>query len=657
MSLKTFASSLGGKLLLGLALGLLASSLFFLILLVGIYRGQLTHERGLVSAQVNRLLEVSLKNAMLKRDIPGLADIVDKLGRQPGITGVMIVEPGLQVRFASDKTRIGATLSAHDLGCQPACSADLHDLESSTRPMRLPQGGEVLRSVNPIRNQAECQTCHGSMSDHPVNGVLIVDQSAAGVEHEAMRLGGLMAGAGTAIVATALLGAWMFMRRTVVAPVAQLERTASAVAGGDLGARVAVAQSRADEIGALSTAFNRMAETLQHNVGEIQAKETFLQAVVDAVPDGLRVIDADYRVVIANKAHRDQVGDTTGRVVGQPCYKARGRDTPCPPTLVTCPLHAIDEATPRLRYMHELHRADGAIRHVEITASRLHGESNGRPQTLTIEVMRDLDEQIKLSHENRLSEIGQLATGVAHEIYNPLSSVRLGLQALDKRLRGNRPTSAAAPDAEVAEYLDTVNGQIDRCIEITKRLLDLGNPPSSNVQLVSFTRIVPEVLSLLRFEAEIKGVTVDVDLGDDDLRVLATDSELRMLVLNLTQNAFHAMPEGGRLSITGRVMENRVSLAIRDSGVGINDADIKRIFDPFFSRRADGSQGSGLGLTLCHSIVTRYQGSLVATSAPGQGACFTITLPVAGTARSEPARPEMTRDLMTRDQRPSEPRT
>lgn len=628
---RPFATSLGAKLLLGLALGLALSSLVFLVIFVGIYRGQLTVERGLASDQVNRLLEVALKNAMLKRDIPGLADIVDKLGRQPGITGVMIVNPSLEVRFASDKSAIGRHLTPAELGCEGACASDLSRLAASTRMASLPGAGDVMRSVNPIRNQAECQACHGDIGGHPVNGILVVDQSAEGVERAAMRLGALMTGAGASVVLLALIGAWAFMRRTVVAPIAALQRTAAGVAGGDLGARVAVTDGPADEIGALSRVFNDMAATLQRNVGELSAKETFLQAVVDAVPDGLRVISPDYKVLIANAAHGAQLGRPANEIVGTSCYAARGRDTPCPPTLMTCPLHAIGAESPHIRFMHELRTGDPAgpepQRHVDITASRLETLVDGQPRQLVIEVMRDLGEEIKFSHEQRLSEIGQLATGVAHEIYNPLSSVRLGLNALNRQLMRN-----ADPDPEIAEYLATVNGQIDRCIEITKRLLDLGQLPSSNVQLVSFSRIVPEVLSLLRFESEMKNVAVAVDLGGEDLRVLATDSEVRMLVLNLAQNAFHAMPQGGRLAITGRVVGDRVRLVFADSGVGISEADLKRIFDPFFSKRADGSQGSGLGLTLCHAIVRRYHGSLEAESEPGHGATFIITLPLAGAA-------------------------
>lgn len=617
------ATSLSAKLLAGLAAGLLLSSLFFLMLFVGVYREQLARERGLVSEQVNRLLQTSLQNAMLKRDLPGLEDIVHNLGQQPGIAGVMIANPDLEVRFASDKSQMGRRIQLGEVGCQD-CGRDLAHLPPSTRLIQLDTGQEVMRSVNPIRNRTECQGCHGPMASHPVNGVLVVDQATTGVREDAMRAAGMMAGAGAAVMSLALLGAWAFMNRTVVQPVAELERASRALASGELDTRVEPNGSRSDEIAGLCNSFNVMAASLRSSLGEIQEKERFLQAVIDTVPDGVRVIDERYQVVMANQAYAAMGGSDLGKAIGVPCYAVRGRTEPCVPTLTTCPFHALADGERSLRYMHEIADGKGGEMTAEISASRLTTERDGARRTFIVEAMRDGGQQIRFSHGQRLSEIGQLATGVAHEIYNPLSSVRLGLQALDKRLE-----KIAHGDAEAQDYLRIVNGQIDRCMEVTKRLLDLSHTPSSSLQLVSFSNIVPEVLSLLRFEAERIGIDVVLDLGEKDLRVLATDSELRMLILNLAQNAFHAMPKGGRLDVTARDDGERVTVELRDSGVGIPAENLARIFDPFFSKRADDSQGSGLGLTICRAIAARYGGRLDARSAPGEGATFTITLPSA----------------------------
>ncbi len=179
-----------------------------------------------------------------------------------------------------------------------------------------------------------------------------------------------------------------------------------------------------------------------------------------------------------------------------------------------------------------------------------------------------------------------------------------------------------------------VDGEVEKCIRVTKRLLDLSQVPSQSLQLVSLSTIIPEVVSLLRYEAEQSQIVIKFDLGQEDLRVFATDSELRMLILNLTQNAFHAMPNGGSLTVEGRHQGHDVAVRITDTGVGIESEVLEHIFEPFYSKRADGIQGTGLGLTICKAIVARYQGRIDVESRVGKGTTFTIEFPKADANRT-----------------------
>ena len=615
---------LSRKLLAGLAAGMLLASLAFLALFIEMYRGRLELERGNASSQVNRLLQVSLENAMLKRDLPGLQDIVRRLGEQPGISSVRIVNPAREVRFASDATAVGTRLSYADLGCTSCAAPASENVPASNQLVRLGDGREVLRSVNPIPNRDECLACHGRASEHPVNGILVVDHDAAELRSDALRAAAVMSGAGLLVVLLGLGTVWLVLRRLVLDPIAALETASSALADGQLTTRVELPGHRSDELGDLCRSFNRMAETIERGVGEIREKEVFLKTLIDTVPDGVRVIDESYNVVMANGSYARQALAPLSSLVGVPCYLIHGGNAPCAPTLVTCPFHAITADGQPIRYIHRHVRGDGSEVYVETTAARLTVESNGRRRAYIIEAIRDLEQQVRFSHEQRLSEIGQLAAGVAHEIYNPLASIRLGLQAVLRRIK-----STDRIDAETHEYLSIVDGEVDNCISVTKRLLDLSQLPSQSLQLVTFSVVVPDVISLLRFEAEHRKVGLAIDLGDDDLRVLATDAELRMLVLNLAQNAFHAMPEGGTLTITGRIENGNVVVRLRDTGVGIDPLDVAHIFDPFYSRRADGVHGTGLGLTICRSIATRYHGDIAVESTRGAGTTFTITFPPA----------------------------
>lgn len=621
------AARLSRKLLAGLAAGLLLASLVFLVLFIQFYHRQLSQERGNASAQVNRLLQVSLENAMLKRDLPGLHDIVDRLGTQPGIASVRILNPNLEVRFASDPAAEDSRLSYADLGC-PHCTGPAgRALAASTQLVTTEGGREVLRSVNPIENRAPCKGCHGEASAHPVNGILVVDHDASGIRGQAMKAAAAMSGAGLLVVLMGLGSVWLVLKRQVLEPVAALDQASRSLAAGDLKARVGLAKGKGDELADLCRNFNGMAETIERGVKEIAGKEAFLQALIDTVPDGVRVIDADYKVVMVNGSYARQAG--TAQLTGVPCYLIHGRSERCPPTLITCPFHAIRADNDPIKYIHRHVKGDGSEVHVETTAARLTLEKDGRPEVYVIEAIRDLEQQVKYSQEQRLSEIGQLAAGVAHEIYNPLASVRLGLQAVLRRDK-----AAARLDPSTLDYLTMVDGEVEKCIRVTKRLLDLSQVPSQNVQLVSFSTVVPEVLSLLSYEAEQSKVEIGIDFGGEDLRVLATDSELRMLVLNLAQNAFHAMPKGGKLKVWGRERDGRVVVRFTDTGVGIGPEALPQIFDPFYSRRADGVPGTGLGLTICKAIVARYQGGIAVESTLGEGTTFSLDFPAAGAGES-----------------------
>jgi signal transduction histidine kinase len=176
------------------------------------------------------------------------------------------------------------------------------------------------------------------------------------------------------------------------------------------------------------------------------------------------------------------------------------------------------------------------------------------------------------------------------------------------------------------EHLNLMDGEVDRCIQVTDRLLKLSTPPAELPELVSLEEIIPEVVSLLGAEAERVKTDIQLDLRGS-LRVIASDGDMRMLVLNLVQNAFHAMPEGGTLRISGRIQEENILLQFQDTGVGIASSNLQRIFQPFWSRRADGVHGTGLGLPICREILRRHGGRITVSSKLDDGSSFMITLP------------------------------
>jgi len=589
------------------------ASLLFGLLFLGLYRDQLTREKVAAAEQTNHLLRVALENAMLKRDVPGLRDIVIRLGSLPTISDVMILEPGGEVRFASRADNLGRRFP------------ELVTATSAHRFIDGEAGGELLRSLTPVPNQAPCVACHGQLENHSINGVLVVDVHADTLRRAAWRSAALFALAGTVVLALTLLTLWRLLRQRVLQPLAELDRTACALSSGDFALRASV--SGADEPGRLADSFNRMADSLVEQIALAAGQQRYLQELLDGLPDGVRVIrQSDLRIIAANQAYCRQVEAHETAVLGQPCHRSsHGRERPCAATMVVCPAVELKLPGQVLKCRHRHRTANGREFPVEVHAVLIERRGEAGTERLIVESISDLSHVARLSQEQRLSELGLLAAGIAHEIHNPLGSIRLAVDGLLRSLRHN-----SGDPARLASYLEMVSAEIDRCTGITQRLLLLSRLPQQQAQIVPLNPAVDDTLQLVEYDARSHGIVQHLRLDPAAPRIMGDESDLRMLILNLVQNAHHAMPTGGELLVTTAIEGQEAVIVVRDNGKGISAQDIERIFDPFFSQRADGEGGTGLGLTICKSIVERYGGRIEVSSVPGQGAVFRVLFPLAG---------------------------
>lgn len=608
-----FATRLQRKLLLAFGLPLAVVSALFLVVVSLTWRAQLIAVHARAAGQINQLMQGTLENAMLKRDIPGLEAILAGVGEQEAIARVMILNPEFEVRFSSDPARVGARIDSVET--RAALARQL----PQTQVLSEPGSADVLRSVDPVANRAECSACHGAAAGHPVNGLLVVDYRADTIRREALASVAGLVVMGLVAIAAASSAMWVALRRMVLDPLVQMTEASDALGRGELDARARLGGH--DELASLGQAFNRMSTEISSHLGTISRSEAELQALIDAMPDGLRVIGPDFRIRRANRAFCAQVGLPPEAVTGAPCYLvSHGRDTPCPHTMVTCPVvELIEKGGTELTFRdrHLTAARDGAAHVVEVSSAQVWLAEGPGELSCVLETIRDLDVQARISQEERLSEIGLLAAGVAHEIYNPLSSVGFLISAIERRC-------PQPPDTRGTSPFETIRAEIGKCIEITDNLLLLSAPPGEGRTLVEFERVVAGVLSLLNYQAQQGGITVAVAL-EPGLRVIASDSDLRMLFTNLMLNAIHAMPRGGQLRLDGWRSPGEVHLAVSDTGVGIAPANLERIFMPFWSRRADATSGRGLGLAIVRAILERHGARIAVESRLDIGSTFTIT--------------------------------
>ncbi len=234
--------------------------------------------------------------------------------------------------------------------------------------------------------------------------------------------------------------------------------------------------------------------------------------------------------------------------------------------------------------------------------------------------------QDRLVRSERLAVLGQTAAGVAHELKNPLASITNAVYYLNKRI-------GDSADEEMRKNMDIVREEVRRSDRIIMDMLDHSSQTERSRAVVEINNIVREILADVRPEARSSGIRVHADFGMRLPLIRADEHQLRMAIRNLVDNACQAMKAGGSLSVATSLRQGRSVLGAReaivvtvaDTGEGIPEELRDRIFEPFFSRKKDGT---GLGLFAASNAVQAHGGHLEVESEPGRGAAFSVVLPV-----------------------------
>jgi len=225
--------------------------------------------------------------------------------------------------------------------------------------------------------------------------------------------------------------------------------------------------------------------------------------------------------------------------------------------------------------------------------------------------------EAQLIRSEKLAALGQLAAGIAHEIRNPLTSINILIHSLR-----DKPSD----DEHRQEDLRVIEEEIRRINEIVDQFLRFAKPAPPLLQEADVFSLFEETLHLLKPQIEKQRVSVQKEFQPLPPTVLDRE-QMKQVILNLLINALQAMPGGGRLRLSGQVLEDHrwIQLSIQDTGVGIPPEDMNKLFDPFFSTKEGGV---GLGLSIAHRIIDQHRGKIQTESTPGKGTLFTLWLPI-----------------------------
>jgi two-component system NtrC family sensor kinase len=243
--------------------------------------------------------------------------------------------------------------------------------------------------------------------------------------------------------------------------------------------------------------------------------------------------------------------------------------------------------------------------------------------------------QAQLIQSEKLASMGQLAAGVAHEINNPLGTILLYSDIMHKEVQ---------PESQHGQDLKMIMDEATRCKRIVSDLLNFARQNEVLAQETDLNALLDQVMIELGEQPEFAGIQMSLAV-EPGLPVIQADSaQLRQVFVNLMDNAAEAMPDGGRLTVsTRRGSDGYVAVDVQDTGMGIPEENLGRLFTPFFTTKPIG-KGTGLGLAIVYGIVKMHRGQIEVHSQVGSGTTFTVTLPIEGApvkSRGQPAVPRL----------------
>jgi two-component system, sporulation sensor kinase E len=358
-------------------------------------------------------------------------------------------------------------------------------------------------------------------------------------------------------------------------------------------------------------------EQIEQLLQTVAAENERLAVVLDSMNDGVLVTDEEHRVTLVNKAAERLLPIVPGRIIcDRPVWEVVSDADIA--EFVRGTLESDDSVSDREFALDH----GGTTRILSCSLIPLVQAGHIRGNILQIEdISEKRGREARLRRAESLASLTTLAAGVAHEIKNPLGSIGIHNQLIQKLVSRLENDDAEA----ISSYLHVIDEEIERLNKIVVDFLFAVRPMNTHLEDRDLNSLIDDLLSFVQYELEQSNIELIKDL-DESIPSLKLDPKyLKQAVLNLVKNAISAMPEGGILRVSTQLRGDQVLFRISDNGVGMS-ADVRdKIFEPYFTTK---DFGSGIGLTLVYKVVKEHMGDISVLSREGRGTTFTITLPV-----------------------------
>ncbi|MFD1675901.1 ATP-binding protein [Alicyclobacillus fodiniaquatilis] len=363
----------------------------------------------------------------------------------------------------------------------------------------------------------------------------------------------------------------------------------------------------------------RMHRALLQSQVALQASEERYRSLVDYNPIGICAVDMENHITLANEAFAQISGYEVAELLGQSRFKLWFPED----------YELATGVMDNIRHLKEVSETEFTLKHKN--GNIISAQCTTVPIVVDNEVIgyyslvKDITELRAagelLRQSEKLSAVGQLAAGVAHEIRNPLTSLNGFLTLID------RETSGAG------EYISIMQQELARIELISNELLVLGKPQAVHFQQSDLNAILHNVAALLETQANMSNVEIKTELVSAILPVWCEENQLKQVFINVVRNAIDAMPSGGTVTIASVALVGKIGVTIQDTGVGMPEDTIRRLGEPFYTTKGTGT---GLGLMVSHQIIQKHDGEIHYESSPGNGTTVRVLLNCMD-AVSEPA--------------------
>ena len=431
--------------------------------------------------------------------------------------------------------------------------------------------------------------------------------------------------AGTAIFITLLLAA--ALSNLALRPLAIIGRRLDLMTepGGEAETE-AQREQEPDEVNAVTTKINRLGRQMRDVKEVFTALKDNLDQIMANLQDGLILFTRDARAILVSAAVERFLGIPRQQMLGHNAGEFFTGETQIG-RLVLDAFMDHQPLSPR-----DIETEDGRRIQIALDFIEEGGERIGALLTLRdAESVRRIESEIELSH--RLAAIGRLASGVGHEVKNPINAIVVHLEVLRQKLQ--------QMDPDTRRHMDVIASEIQRLDRVVQMLIDFTRPVELRLTDIDLSRIVDEVLSLASPDAESHGVRVIRQLAAETLPVRVDADLLKQALLNVVLNGVQAMPQGGNLEVAARRAGDReIVIEVRDQGAGIAPEIRDKVFNLYFTTK---KAGTGIGLAMTYKVMQLHHGSVDFAPASPRGTVFQLTLPL----QEQPA--EAAREFATHD--------